>query len=198
MKKPFLTTLMLALLGAMFFLVAGGTEKEETGRRASARREKLAKLSETAKRFFRRYQKLLGLGLLLFITALLFLYVYDVQIRKAMNSTHREVVMKDNHELLPVTADTQDLTQYYTTEENQLVGLGVRMDLGVDFTGEGTIHAEVYDVTEAAASGEDADLSTRGTLLCAADIDGAGLLDGQYMGLILTSPRRIVRDTPMR
>lgn len=32
-KKPFLTTLMLALLGAMFFLVAGGTEKEETGRR---------------------------------------------------------------------------------------------------------------------------------------------------------------------
>lgn len=35
-KKPFLTTLMLALLGAMFFLVAGGTEKEETGRRASA------------------------------------------------------------------------------------------------------------------------------------------------------------------
>ncbi|MEI3525095.1 MAG: hypothetical protein V8Q27_02395 [Eubacteriales bacterium] len=106
-KKPFLTTLMLALLGAMFFLVAGGTEKEETGRRASARREKLAKLSETAKRFFRRYQKLLGLGLLLFITALLFLYVYDVQIRKAMNSTHREVVMKDNHELLPVTADTQ-------------------------------------------------------------------------------------------
>lgn len=183
-KKPFLTTLMLALLGAMFFLVAGGTEKEETGRRASARREKLAKLSETAKRFFRRYQKLLGLGLLLFITALLFLYVYDVQIRKAMNSTHREVVMKDNHELLPVTADTQDLTQYYTTEENQLVGLGVRMDLGVDFTGEGTIHAEVYDVTEAAMSGEDADLSTRGTLLCAADIDGAGLLDGQYMGLI--------------
>lgn len=79
-----------------------------------------------------------------------------------MNSTHREVVMKDNHELMPVTADTQDLIQYYTTEENQLVGLGVRMDLGVDFTGEGTIHAEVYDVTEAAASGEEADLSSPG------------------------------------
>ncbi len=80
----------------------------------------------------------------------MFLYVYDVQIRKAMNSTHREVVMKDNQELLPVTADTQELIQYYTTEEKQLVGLGVRMDLGENFAGEGLIHAEVYDVTGAA------------------------------------------------
>ncbi len=176
-KKPLLSTLMLALLGILFFLVNGKTGKEEeTGDRGRSRvMERLQKLKARGKDLFRKYRKLLGLGLLLAITALLFLYVYDVQIRKAMNSTHREVVMKDNNELLPVSEETQDLIQYYTTEEEQLVGLGVRMDLGESFEGTGQIHAEVYDTT----AGEDAKI-----LLCQADIDAAGLLDGQYMGLI--------------
>lgn len=175
-KKPVLTTLMLVLLGVLFFLVSGKSQNQETERKGAGR-EKLRALGESVKGLYKKYRKLLGLGLLLLITALLFLYVYDVQIRKAMNSTHREVVMKDNSELLPVTAETQDLIQYYTTEEEQLVGLGVRLDLGEDFAGAGQIHAEVYDVTEK-------DDAKEGTLLCAADIDAAGLLDGQYMGLI--------------
>ena len=134
-KKPLITTLMLTILGAMFFLVSGKKQEKATKKRDSGLGKKAAAFGRKLKTFYEKHKKLLGLGLLLFITALMFLYVYDVQIRKAMNSTHREVVMKDNQELLPVTADTQELIQYYTTEEKQLVGLGVRMDLGENFAG---------------------------------------------------------------
>lgn len=198
-KKPLLSMAMLLLLGVLFFLTAGAkaadrntaSETEEQGKN-SAWRKKSAALGQTIKRFYEKRKKLLGLGLLLSVTALLFLYVYDVQIRKAMNSTHREVVMKDNNELLPVTADSREMVQYYTTTEKELVGLGVRMDLSEDFTGEGTIHAEVYDVTEElnAGAAETGSQALNGQLLCAADISAASLLDGQYMGLIFDESQK--------
>ena len=100
-----------------------------------------------------------------------------------MNRTHREVVMRDNGELLPVTADSREMVQYYTTEEDELVGLGIRMDLSEDFAGQGTVHAEVRDVTDA----------EEGVLLCAADVDASTLLDGQYMGLIFDSSQRGIK-----
>lgn len=93
-KKPLITTLMLTILGAMFFLVSGKKQEKATKKRDSGLGKKAAAFGRKLKTFYEKHKKLLGLGLLLFITALMFLYVYDVQIRKAMNSTHREVVMK--------------------------------------------------------------------------------------------------------
>ena len=191
-KQPLLITAMLAVLGGMFFLLYGrkmpeqpGAETEAGLLHAAEAGGKSGALRRKAQAFYKKYRKLLGLLLLLLIVALVFYYVYDVQIREAMNSTHREVVMRDNGELLPVTAKSCELTQYYTTEEDELVGLGVRMDLSEDFNGEGTIHAEIRDVTEAGgASGGQGESKAGGELLCAADIDAATLLDGQYMGLI--------------
>ena len=187
-RQPLLTTAMLAVLGGMFFLLAGrkaentvGTEirDREAGDfvRAKGAAGRFRNLGIWFQNFYKKYRKLLGLGLLMLIVALIFYYVYDVQIREAMNSTHREVVMRDNGELLPVTADSREMVQYYTTEEDKLVGLGIRMDLSEDFTGQGTVHAEVRDVTDA----------EEGVLLCAADVDASTLLDGQYMGLIFDS-----------
>lgn len=187
-RQPFLTTAMLAVLGGMFFLLAGrkaentgGTEirDREAGDfvRAKGAAGRFRNLGIWLQSFYKKYRKLLGLGLLMLIVALIFYYVYDVQIREAMNSTHREVVMRDNGELLPVTADSREMVQYYTTEEDELVGLGIRMDLSEDFAGQGTVHAEVRDVTDA----------EEGVLLCAADVDASTLLDGQYMGLIFDS-----------
>ena len=187
-RQPLLTTAMLAVLGGMFFLLAGrkaentvGTEirDREAGDfvRAKGAAGRFRNLGIWFQNFYKKYRKLLGLGLLMLIVALIFYYVYDVQIREAMNSTHREVVMRDNGELLPVTADSREMVQYYTTEEDELVGLGIRMDLSEDFTGQGTVHAEVRDVTDA----------EEGVLLCAADVDASTLLDGQYMGLIFDS-----------
>ena len=187
-RQPLLTTAMLAVLGSMFFLLAGrkaentvGTEirDREAGDfvRAKGAAGRFRNLGIWLQSFYKKYRKLLGLGLLMLIVALIFYYVYDVQIREAMNSTHREVVMRDNGELLPVTADSREMVQYYTTEEDELVGLGIRMDLSEDFAGQGTVHAEVRDVTDA----------EEGVLLCAADVDASTLLDGQYMGLIFDS-----------
>lgn len=187
-RQPLLTTAMLAVLGGMFFLLAGrkaentvGTEirNREAGNfvRAKGAAGRFRNLGIWFQNFYKKYRKLLGLGLLMLIVALIFYYVYDVQIREAMNSTHREVVMRDNGELLPVTADSREMVQYYTTEEDELVGLGIRMDLSEDFAGQGTVHAEVRDVTDA----------EEGVLLCAADVDASTLLDGQYMGLIFDS-----------
>lgn len=187
-RQPLLTTAMLAALGGMFFLLAGrkaentvGTEirDREAGDfvRAKGAAGRFRNLGIWFQNFYKKYRKLLGLGLLMLIVALIFYYVYDVQIREAMNSTHREVVMRDNGELLPVTADSREMVQYYTTEEDELVGLGIRMDLSEDFAGQGTVHAEVRDVTDA----------EEGVLLCAADVDASTLLDGQYMGLIFDS-----------
>ena len=187
-RQPLLTTAMLAVLGGMFFLLAGrkaentvGTEirDREAGDfvRAKGAAGRFRNLGIWFQSFYKKYRKLLGLGLLMLIVALIFYYVYDVQIREAMNSTHREVVMRDNGELLPVTADSREMVQYYTTEEDELVGLGIRMDLSEDFAGQGTVHAEVRDVTDA----------EEGVLLCAADVDASTLLDGQYMGLIFDS-----------
>lgn len=187
-RQPLLTTAMLAVLGGMFFLLAGrkaentvGTEirDREAGDfvRAKGAAGRFRNLGIWFQNFYKKYRKLLGLGLLMLIVALIFYYVYDVQIREAMNSTHREVVMRDNGELLPVTADSREMVQYYTTEEDELVGLGIRMDLSEDFAGQGTVHAEVRDVTDA----------EEGVLLCAADVEASTLLDGQYMGLIFDS-----------
>lgn len=173
-KKPALTTAMLAVFGGLCFFVSGRKEEKSGKDTEKETVRKQGGIPERLKKFFTRYRTLLGLGLLLAFVAVIFLYVYDVQIRKAMNSTHREVVMKDNNELLAVDASSKELEQYYTTEEDTLVGLGIRVDLSEDFAGEGMVEAEVTDVTSKEAE----------KLLCTAEIPASGLLDGQYMGLI--------------
>lgn len=173
-KKPALTTAMLAVFGGLCFFVSGRKEEKSGKDTEKETVRKQGGIPERLKKFFTRYRTLLGLGLLLAFVAVIFLYVYDVQIRKAMNSTHREVVMKDNNELLAVDASSKELEQYYTAEEDTLVGLGIRVDLSEDFAGEGMVEAEVTDVTSKEAE----------KLLCTAQIPASGLLDGQYMGLI--------------
>lgn len=167
-KNPFLTTLMLLILGGMFFLVSGKQAEGQTAERTERRGKALG---EKFMEFCRKYRQWIGMGFLLFLAAVIFFYVYDGQIRKAMNSTHRVIVMRDNGKLLPVTEETRELVQHYTTEEETLVGLGIRMDLSEDFRAEGVIRAAVRDL----ASEE---------LLCETEIPAASLLDGQYMGLI--------------
>ncbi|MCI8597765.1 MAG: DUF2142 domain-containing protein [Lachnospiraceae bacterium] len=183
-KKPLLMTTMLLILGGMFFLVSGkvteAAEKESTIKKVWDKKWK-----ERWTAFYQRYRQILGLGFLLFLVALIFFYVYDGPVRKAMNSTHRVVVMKDNNELLPVTSYTQNMVQYYTTEEDELVGLGIRMDLADGIAPSGKIYAQVEDAT----TGEE---------LCGAEIDASTLLDGQYMGLIFSHSQSGVKGHTYR
>ena len=176
-KNPLLTTLMLLLLGSMVFLLWGKTCEEPTKDKP---KRKPGILLTRLTAFYQKYRLWIGMGFLMFLVAVIFFYVYDGQIRKAMNSTHRVVVMRDNNELLPVTEKTSDLVQYYTTQEDTLVGLGVRMDLAEGFVPEGTVWAQVRDT-----SGEE--------LLCDAEIPASSLLDGQYLGLIFHQSQNGVR-----
>lgn len=169
-KNPLLTTLMLLILGGMFFLMSGKKENV-SGEKGTGKGGKPGVLKNKFSAFYGKYRLWIGMGFLLFLVGLIFLYVYDGQIRKAMNSTHRVVVMRDNNKLLPVTEKSREFLQYYTTEEDTLVGLGIRMDLGEGFVPAGAIEARVTDTTS-------------GELLCQAEISADSLLDGQYMGLI--------------
>lgn len=167
-KKPLLTTLMLLILGGMYFLLSGKRKEVWVQERPKG---KAGIFGQRIREFCHKYRLWIGMGFLLFLVALIFFYVYDGQVRKAMNSTHRVVVMRDNNKLLPVTEKTKELVQYYTTEEDSLVGLGIRMDLSEDFVPDGSIQAQVRDITE-------------GELLCETVISADSLLDGQYTGLI--------------
>ncbi len=183
-KQPLLRFAMLILLGLMLYAVC---DRETEGREASGpahrkteEKGKLGLRMEGLFGLYRKYRLLLGLGLLLSLVAVVFYHVYDVQIRKAMNTTERVAVMRDNQELLPITKESAHLEQHYVTEEENLVGLGVRMDLSEEFVPKGTIVASVTDVTT-------------GELLCTAQVSAGDLLDGQYVGLIFDNSQRGIR-----
>ena len=180
-KQPLVQFAMLALLGLLLYAVWGNEGREagsdDGGKAASkeaADSKKKSRLWEKIQAFYMKHRKLLGLGLLLLLVAVVFYHVYDVQIRKAMNTTNRVVVMKDNFDTLAVTAETAHLQQHYVTEEETLVGLGVRMDLAEGFVPAGTITASVTDVTT-------------GEVLCSTVVDAGSLLDDQYLGLIFNN-----------
>lgn len=180
-KQPLVQFAMLALLGLLLYAVWGNEGREagsdDGGKAASkeaADSKKKSRLGEKIQAFYMKHRKLLGLGLLLLLVAVVFYHVYDVQIRKAMNTTNRVVVMKDNFDTLAVTAETAHLQQHYVTEEETLVGLGVRMDLAEGFVPAGTITASVTDVTT-------------GEVLCSTVVDAGSLLDDQYLGLIFNN-----------
>lgn len=168
---------MLALLGLMLYAVwdEKGLESAGTG----AKKEDLAahrgipspEKGGRVRKLYRKYRQLLGLGFLLLLVAAAFYHVYDVQVRKAMNTTNRVAVMRDNQEILLVTEETARLEQHYVTEEEALVGLGVRMDLAEGFEPAGTVAASVTDLTT-------------GEPLCSTVVDAKDVLDGQYLGLI--------------
>ena len=206
-KENVLRFAMLVLLGLMLYAVWGeGEQQPMTGKEAPGeepllagqeingkeqspaeeKRTEEAALPERKKRreklrnLYGKYRMLLGLGALVLLVAVIFYHVYDVQIRKAMNTTNRVAVMRDNQEMLPITEKSAHLEQHYVTEEDALVGLGVRMDLSQDFVPAGTVTASVTD-------------ETAGILLCRTEVPAGELLDGQYLGLIFTDSQSGIR-----
>lgn len=180
-KQPLIRFAMLVLLGLMLYAVwERETQHQEAG---DVKTEELGRLGRGMDRmagFYNKYRLLLGLGLLLGLVAVVFYHVYDVQIRKAMNTTQRVAVMRDNQEVLPITQESAHLEQRYVTEEEELVGLGVRMDLPEDFVPVGTITASVSHVNT-------------GERLCTAQVAAGDLLDGQYVGLIFDNSQKGIR-----
>lgn len=174
-QKPVLIGLILFLFG-LGVCGAGGfvrKEKQTSGKQGSrfvspSRRQLLA---------------LLGIAAL---TAALFFYLYDTQIRIAQNTTEKAAVLKADGETLPVTENTSRISQTVKPKEDKLTGLGVRFYLeeGVKLS-DGVLHASVTDMT-------------LGEVLCETDIAADQFISGEYVGLLFRDSQTGVADHEYR
>lgn len=184
-QKPLLVGMILFLAGLGVYGAGGFTKPDGRlfGKDQSGKGRK-----RTGKRAWPlpTRRQMGALGLILVLTALLFFYLYDTQIRIAQNTTEKAAVLKADGETLPVTEDTAVMTQVVKPGEEQLTGLGVRfwIEDGTELT-EGTMHASVTDLT----------LSQ---VLCETDIRADQFLSGEYVGLLFENSQVGVADHEYR
>lgn len=170
-QKPIFLGLILMLFGVGVY-GAGGLVKPE--RRERQRRDPVFVIP--AKR------EIAALCMVLMITALTFLYLYDTKIRIAQNTTEKVSVLSANGEILPVNEENSSLIQKVKPKEDKLTGLGVRfyMEDEVRLT-EGSMKASVTDLT-------------LGEVLCETEIEAAQFISGEYVGLLFQDSQQGVSD----
>lgn len=173
-QKPLGTGLILLLFGIGVF--GAGGFSEGFGRRKQAGRDRKPILVMPDKK------EVAGLGVMILAVALIFLYLYDTQIRIAQNTTEKTTVYGADGETLPVNEENQTLSQKVMPKEEYLTGLGVRffMEEGVVLS-EGSMKATVTDLT----------LSQ---VLCETKVDASAFLSGEYAGLLFQDSQEGVAD----
>lgn len=174
-RKPIMVGAVLLLFGIGVYGAGGfvkGTRKEKKSRKPWLVKPKK--------------KQLLALGCVVFLTALIFFYLYDTQIRIAQNTTEKAAVLKPDGETLLVTEETAKISQMVKPKEEKLTGLGVRFYLedGALLT-EGSMHASVTDVT-------------LGQILCETDIQASQFISGEYIGLLFHDSQTDVKDHEYR
>ena len=185
-QKPLFAGIILFLFGLGVY-GAGGFTKPAFGR-GKGEKSASGRRGWPAGKFFvlpdRRQAG--ALGLIVILTALLFFYLYDTQIRIAQNTTEKVTVLKADGETLPVTEDTAALMQIVRPGEEQLTGLGVRFWVE-DSTAltEGTMHASVTDLT-------------LGQVLCETDVAAEQFISGEYIGLLFENSQTDAADHEYR
>lgn len=174
-QKPIMVGMILLFFGIGVY-GAGGFVK---GKKKERKSRKLC-LAMPKKR------QVLALGCIVFLTALLFFYLYDTQIRIAQNTTEKAAVLKPDGETLLVTEETAQISQDVKPKEEKLTGLGVRFYLedGVQLT-EGSMHASVTDIT-------------LGQVLCETDIQAQQFISGEYIGLLFRDSQTDASDHEYR
>jgi len=173
-QKPLLVGLILLLMGLGVYAAGGFAGRSRTVH---------VKMPRTPGN---RKKQAGALALAVFLTALLFFYLYDTQIRIAQNTTEKAAVLKADGESIPVTEEAAVLSQTVHPKEDMLTGLGVRfwLEEGVSLT-EGTMHASVTDVT-------------LGQVMCETDIAASQFISGEYIGLLFENSQTGVADHEYR
>ena len=174
-QRPILIGMILFLFGIGIYGAGGWTGREASPRRTGVSRAVVPSRRQTA-----------ALAGIVLLTAFLFFYLYDTQIRIAQNTTEKAAVLKADGETLPVTEETRELSQTVKPGEDMLTGLGVRFYLeeGISLT-EGSMHASVTDLTE-------------GRVLCETDIEASRFISGEYAGLLFKDSQTGVLDHEYR
>lgn len=111
-QKPLGTGLILLLFGIGVF--GAGGFSEGFGRRKQAGRDRKPILVMPDKK------EVAGLGVMILAVALIFLYLYDTQIRIAQNTTEKTTVYGADGETLPVNEENQTLSQKVMPKEEYL------------------------------------------------------------------------------
>lgn len=179
-QKPLLIGLILFLAGLGIYGaggLAGPLFHEKREKRKTAKKESFPLPGK---------KQVCALGLIVVLTALLFFYLYDTQIRIAQNTTEKATVLEADGETLPVTEKTSVMSQTVKPGEDQLTGLGVRffMEEGVTLT-DGVMHASVTDLT-------------LGQVMCEADIAAGQFISGEYIGLLFENSQTGVSEHEYR
>lgn len=178
-RKPVTTGLILLLFGIGIY-GAGGFRRPERRKKGSKEKGPLLVLPTI------RETALLG-GMVL-ATALLFLYLYDTQIRIAQNTTEKKAVLEADGETLPVNEDNRSLSQKVKPGEERLTGFGVRFFVDTEdgtAPAGGSMEAAVTDLT-------------LGQVLCETRVEASQFISGEYVGLLFQDSQEGVSDHEYR
>ncbi len=170
-QKPVLIGLILLFVGIGVYSVGGFVPGVRKSRKGQASWFVMPSVKEVL--------FLMAAGLL---TAVLFFYLYDTQIRIAQNTTEKASVLKSDGGTLLVNKAHATVSQIVKPKEDSLTGLGVPFYLqeGVALT-EGTMHAKVTDLT------------LKG-VMCETDIQASRFISGEYIGLLFDESQTGVQD----
>lgn len=127
-------------------------------------------------------KQVLGLGAAVLAVAVVFLYLYDTQVRIAQNTTEKVTILPADGETLPVNEAHRTVVQRVKPGEDRLTGLGVRfyVEEGAVLS-EGSMQASVTDLT-------------LGRVLCETEIQGTQFISGEYAGLLFQDSQEGVAD----
>lgn len=174
-QKPFGAGMILLLFGIGIY-GAGGFRRIEKGKKKKGEKEPvlvLPTLRETA-----------VLGGMVLVTALLFLYLYDTQIRIAQNTTEKRTVLEADGEVLPINEENRFLSQKVRPGEDQLTGFGVRFFLDTE---------EGAALTKGSMKAVVTDLTLR-QVLCETEVEASQFLSGEYVGLLFRDSQEGAAD----
>ena len=177
-QKPLGVGLILLLFGIGIYGAGGFSWESAKRKRRSGERRPLLVMPTR--------KEAAGLGAMILAVALIFLYLYDTQIRIAQNTTEKAAVYEADGETLPVNEENRTLSQRVVPGEDRLTGLGVRffVEEGAVLTA-GTMKASVTDLT----------LSQ---VLCETEVEASAFLSGEYAGLLFRDSQEGVRDHEYR
>ncbi len=171
-KKPLIRLLLLSLLGLIIFVFDDSKDKEPKSNIVVT--SKKSKMNSLLTKIDKRYtflRPLIGLGIVLFIITVIFYYLYDTEIRKAMNTTDKEVVMEDEGNFMPITADMKEFRQTLIMKQKEAVGLGFKLNIPNSGVMDGDLHIRIINKeTE--------------EILCDTNISLQEVLSDEYIGLI--------------
>lgn len=169
-KKPIIRFIMLGIIGILLFILVEN-KKETEEQILMTKNKKMNPVFANLQKVFKKLQPLIVLGIVLFIITVIFYYLYDTQIRKAMNTSDQQIVMTDDGNKMPITSDMKEIRQTFVCKEKTAVGLGFKLDIPNSAIMSGDLRIQILN-------------KETQEILCDTQMPLNEILSGQYIGLV--------------